>query len=130
MTENISQNIEDYLEAIYLLKKEKKEVRTKDIASRLGVSMPSVTEMCRKLSGIGLLKYERYGSIELALKGKNTAKNTYEKHRFLTEFFTSLGIDKKMAAKDACRAEHALSRKAISKLKEFVNEKGKKNDRE
>jgi len=118
---NLSQNIEDYLEAIYILKKQKKQARTKEIASILGVKLPSVTEMSRKLSDKGLVKYERYGSIELTLKGKKIAKNTYEKHRFLTEFFIRLGVDEKTAARDACLAEHALSRKTISRLKGFAN---------
>ncbi len=123
---NLSQNIEDYLEAIYTLKKEKKQVRPKEIASMLGVKLPSVTEMSRKLSDKGFVKYERYGAIELTLKGKNIAKNTYEKHRFLIKFFIRLGVDEKTAARDACLAEHALSGKTISKLKEFANSRSKR----
>jgi DtxR family Mn-dependent transcriptional regulator len=37
--------MEDYLEAIFNLGKEKRVVRVKDIAKRLGVKMPTVTNM-------------------------------------------------------------------------------------
>ena len=46
--------MEDYLEAIFDLGKEKKVVRVKDIAKRLDVKMPTVTNMLKTLSGRGL----------------------------------------------------------------------------
>lgn len=120
MSSNLSKSLEDYLEIIHILKKTKGFVRVKDIAKRLNVSLPSVTEMIRKLANKGLVKYERYGIIELTVKGEVMAKNIYKKHKLLTSFFLSIGIDKKTAIHDACLAEHVLSRKTLSKINEFV----------
>jgi len=48
--------IENYLEAIFNLAKEKRVVRVKDIAKRLGVKMPTVTNMLKTLSARGLIE--------------------------------------------------------------------------
>ena len=116
----LSQSLEDYLEMIYLLKKEKGNVRVKDIALRLNVSLPSVTEMIRKLAKKGLVKYKRYGVVELTTKGGIVARNTYRKHKLLVNFFLSLGVDEKTALHDSCLAEHILSKKTLNRIEEFV----------
>jgi len=115
-----SQSLEDYLEIIYLLKKEKGNVRVKDIALRLSISLPSVTEMIRKLAKKRLVKYKRYGLVELTIAGEDIAKKVYTIHRLLTKFFLSIGVDEKTALHDACLAEHVLSKKTLNKINEFV----------
>jgi DtxR family Mn-dependent transcriptional regulator len=119
-----SQSIEDYLEMIYLLKGEKGNARVGDIALRLGVSMPSVTETIRKLATKNLVSYESYGPVKLTPKGETVAKKVYAKHKLLTKFFILIGVDEKTALHDACLAEHVLSKKTIDKLKVFVKKKG------
>jgi DtxR family Mn-dependent transcriptional regulator len=42
--------MEDYLEAIFNLDREKRGVRVRDIAKRLGVRMPTVTSMLTQLA--------------------------------------------------------------------------------
>ena len=120
-----SKSTEDCLEAIYLLKVERGSARVSDIASRLGVSLPSVTEVIRKLASGGLVTFERYGPVELTRKGRETAKMVYEKHKLLMDFFILIGVDEKTALHDACLAEHVLSKKTIIRLKKFVKSKGK-----
>ena len=44
-----TRNMEDYLEAIWNLQNKKGYVKAKDIAERLEVSRPSVSEMIKKL---------------------------------------------------------------------------------
>ena len=61
--------MENYLEAIFNLGKEKRVVRVKDIAKRLGVKMPTVTNMLKTLSGRGLIEYEKYEYLELTKNG-------------------------------------------------------------
>lgn len=116
----LSQSLEDYLEIIYLLKKEKKDVRVKDIAFHLNVSLPSVTEMMQKLANKNFIKYKRYGPIELTHDGEERAKKIYKKHKLLVDFFMLLGVDEKTAVHDACLAEHILSKKTLSRIKKFV----------
>jgi len=118
-----TKSVEDYLEAIHLINKEKGRVKVNDIAANLDVKLPSVTQMIRKLSDKGLVSYRSYGPIELTKRGGGIAKNVYAKHQLLVEFFISIGVDRKNALKDACLAEHILSKKTMDKLKVFVKSK-------
>jgi DtxR family Mn-dependent transcriptional regulator len=52
--------MEDYLETIYELNKNKKTVRVKNIANNLSVKMPPVTSMLRALNDKGLVDYKKY----------------------------------------------------------------------
>jgi DtxR family Mn-dependent transcriptional regulator len=115
----LSKSLEDYLEVIYVLKTKKGVVRVKDIASRFNFSPPSVTETIKKLAGRNLVNYKKYSQIELTPSGENVAKNIYEKHKLLAEFFMHLGVDEETALHDACLAEHILSRKTLNRIKEF-----------
>ena len=56
------------------------------------------------------------------------AKNLERKHRILAKFFFEvLGVDKKIAERDACEIEHHVSKETIEKLIEFIeNMKGRK----
>ena len=120
----ISQSVEDYLETIYLLESEKGYARIKDIASGLGIKLSSVTGMLKKLEDEELVINEKYGPVKLTKKGMLIAKKVYSKHIILSDFFILVGVDKKTAGEDACRAEHVLSKKTIEKIKEFCDKKG------
>lgn len=120
--QNLSKSFEDYLERVYILKKDKGNARVKDIAKSLGVSLPSVTMAIKKLAKINLIDYERYGLVKLTKKGEEIAKDVYKKHRILFEFFTKiLKVNKKTALRDACIMEHGLSKSTLNKLIKFVN---------
>lgn len=121
MKREISPNMEDYLETIYIIHKAKKIVRTKELAEKLNVKLPSVTEAVQKLAKKNMLNYKRYGNITITKKGEQTAKNIYKKHKVLSNFFVDvLGINKKIAEQDACKIEHLLSQSTINKITNFL----------
>ena len=60
------------------------------------------------------------GFIYLTDEGKKIAEMIYERHRFITAFLTSLGVDDKIAAEDACRIEHVISEESFAALKEHI----------
>ncbi len=120
--QNLSQSFEDYLEIIYIIKEDKNIVRVKDIAKNLNVSLPSVTISIKKLAKIDLVDYKKYGLVKLTKKGEEIAKDVYERHKILFEFFTKiLKIDKETALRDACIMEHGLSKSTLNRLIKFVN---------
>ena len=117
----LSPSLEDYLETIYLIDKELDTVRTKEIANRLSVSLPSVTEAIQKLSKNNFLRHRKYGKVILTAKGKKMAKGIYHKHKVLLNFFnTVLTVNKETAEKDACKIEHELSQVTLNKLTKFL----------
>jgi Mn-dependent DtxR family transcriptional regulator len=117
---------EDYLEAIYNLKIQNGLVRVSDIASMLNLSKPSVTQMVQRLEKDGCINYKPYYPLELTTKGEKIGKKVAERHEVLAEFFTLLGISKKIQEKDIHGIEHSLSQETFEKLKSlttFLKEK-------
>jgi len=122
MAEKITPSMETYLETIEEIGKEKRVVRVKEIARRLNVKMPSVTEALKNLSGRGFIKHEKYGYIELTPKGEELAQEIYLRHQSLFSFLTEiLGIDTQRADEDACKIEHVISEGTMKRLVEFVH---------
>ena len=79
--------MEDYLEAIFDLGKEKRAVRVKDIAKRLNVKMPTVTSMLKTLSEREFIDYEKYEYIDLTRRGHRVGKEIHRRHSVLRGFF-------------------------------------------
>ncbi len=120
----LSKSIEDYLECIYLISLNSSVVKVTDVASQLGVTLPSVTGMIRKLKDSGFVVNEKYGLIKLTSKGKRIAKRVYGKHLLLEKFFLFLGVDEKIASSDACKVEHVLSSKTLNQISVFLKNNG------
>jgi len=115
--EKLSQSLEDYLEAIYIVSLDKKIARVKDLVNRLGVKSSSVIGALKKLGAKGYIEHEHYGHIELTDEGRKRAERLYERHTTLTKFFHDiLNVDEETAEEDACRIEHDLSEESYSKI--------------
>lgn len=65
----LTSNMEGCVEAIYNLSKEKRSVRIRGIAQRLGVKMSSVISMLKSLKEKVMINYEKYEYLELREKG-------------------------------------------------------------
>ena len=118
---NITPTMEDYLEAIYNLAKEKRVVRVRDIAKRLGVKMPSVTNMLKTLSKKGMIDYEKYEYLELTDKGSDVGSEIDQRHQILRTFLTDiLKINFDQADEDACKMEHAVSPTTLEGFVDFM----------
>jgi DtxR family Mn-dependent transcriptional regulator len=121
----MTQSLEDYLEMVSFLSDDG-EVRVTDIASRLGVSKPSVLTALRSLEDQGLLEHERYRTVTLTKKGGAAAASIRERHSFLTVFLRDvLGVSAETAEKDACRMEHFLSEETLKKIRALTTSKAK-----
>ena len=127
MEKKLAPRLEDYLETIYLLERENKVARVKEIAQARNVKMPTVTEVLKRLSEKGFIKYEPYGYVSTTDKGKAYAEELYRKHRVLIRFFESvLGLPPEDAEREGCLIEHHLSDETvrrIERLMEFLEEK-------
>ena len=118
---DLTPTMEDYLEAIYNLSQEKRVVRVKDIAKKLGVKMPTVTSMLKTLSEKGMIDYEKYEYLELTGKGSDIGSEIDQIHQTLKTFLTDiLQIDHEQADEDACKMEHAISPSTLRRIVEFM----------
>ena len=61
----ISESIQNYLKAIYLLSADGKTVTTTALADALGISAASATNMIKKLAALKLARHSPYRGVEL-----------------------------------------------------------------
>lgn len=115
-----TRKIEDYLEAIWDLQKNKGYIKVKDIADKLEVTRPSVSEMIKKLSENEYIIYEKYGGIIFTGRGKKLALEIKKRHNLFVEFLKIIGVSEENAQQDACKLEHDVSPETITCLLEFV----------
>lgn len=117
----ISDSLEDYLETIFELETSNKVARAKDIAEKRGVLQGSVTGALRTLADKGLINYEPYSFITLTDKGNSIAKEISKRHAVIRNFLENiLLMSPEEAESNACRMEHAMDRKAIERLIQFI----------
>jgi len=114
---------EDYVELIADLIDEVGEARLVDLAQRLGVSNPTVSNALARLQRNGLVKSERYRSIFLTPKGRELAAASRERHSTVREFLIALGIDADTADADAEGIEHHVSARTVKAFRKFLNSK-------
>ena len=116
----IRQSAEDYLESILVLSKKGGGVRSIDIATRLGVSKPSVSHAMKLLREDGYIAMDRYGTVTL-LEGAEIANQIYERHTVLAKMLEGLGVPAEIALEDACKMEHDISQESFEKIKAHYN---------
>ena len=116
----IHESGEDYLEAILMIKERNGNVRSIDVAHELSFSKPSVSVAMKKLKANNYITVDENGYINLTETGQEIADKIYERHTFLTNWLTSIGVDTEVAAEDACKMEHAISSESFTAIKKFI----------
>jgi len=117
---NLQESGEMYLESIYVLCNEKKNVRSIDIVEYMNFSKPSVSRAVGLLKNGGYIEVDSEGLLILTKYGKDIAEKIYERHTMLTELFVRLGVDKETASDDACKIEHHLSDQTFTAIKSYI----------
>lgn len=112
----INKSAEDYLETMLILKEEHGYIRSVDIAAHLGVTKPSVSYATKNLRENGYITMASDGLITITDKGMEIAEKIYERHKILTRFFISIGVDPKIAQEDACKIEHDINPETFEAL--------------
>jgi len=114
----IHESAENYLETILMLQAKLGLVRSIDIVNELNFAKPSVSVAMKKLRENNYIEVDRKGHIYLTELGLDVAKTMYERHKILSEFLISLGVNEESAKEDACRIEHVISKESFEKMKE------------
>lgn len=118
---DLSESLEDYLEAVFHIENEKGAARVKDVAGRMGVKAPSVTAALRTLSERGLINYAPYDLVTLTENGRKVARNVALRHRALKDFFVKvLSVEEAEADDAACKMEHVVSPTILERLTRFI----------
>ena len=80
-------NKEDYLKCIYEIGTEEGKISNKEIANRMQVSPPAVTEMIKKLISEDLIIKDKVKGYLLTKTGKINVAELYRKHRHHRSLF-------------------------------------------
>jgi DtxR family Mn-dependent transcriptional regulator len=107
---------QNYIETVFELSREKGFARTKEIAEKLNVKMPSVTEMLKQLSDISLIRHEKRGKVFLTGAGKTLANELERRQSVLVQLFKYIGCSITHSEKIACKIEHDIDRETVNRL--------------
>jgi DtxR family Mn-dependent transcriptional regulator len=112
---------QDYLKALYQLHGDQRPVPTRDLAQRLGISSPSVSEMVTRLSAQGLVEHDRYRGQQLTRDGRKVALELVRHHRLLEMFLVQvLGYSWDEVHDEAERLEHVISERMEQRIFELL----------
>lgn len=112
---------ENYLKALFSLSAGGGEVNVNELSKKLGIKMPTVTSMMKKLAEKKLVHYESYKPLRLTEKGRKEAGLIIRKHR-LTEMFLveKMGFGWEQVHEIAEQVEHIHSPEFFEKMDELL----------
>ena len=117
---SVNESAENYLETILILGKQRPAVRAVDIANELGFKKSSVSVAMKNLREKEHITVDDSGFIILTPSGRAIAEMIYERHQLLSRLLTNLGVPAQIAAEDACKIEHVISKESFDAIKEHV----------
>jgi len=115
---------QNYLKAIYQLSEldGKTTVKVNDLAKKLSISMPAVSEMMKRLESDGYVKIKPYKGVSLTAKGKDLGVTMVRHHRIWETYLWSvLGFTWDEVHDEAELLEHASSNKVIDRLESLMD---------
>lgn len=117
----ISQTEENYLKVLYNLTSLKGEASVNDISKQLGIKMPTVNSMMKRLAEKKLVVYESYKPLKLSSEGKKMAALVIRKHR-LTEMYLveKMGFGWENVHNIAEQIEHIQAPEFFEKMDELL----------
>src|SRR5918996_2674760 len=102
--------VEDYLEEIKRLEEDGERITATVVAGILEVSLPSASEMLKRLASEGYLSREKGGAILLTPEGRRLAHTILRRHRLVECLLVSkLGMAWHEVHGEAHKIEHAIS---------------------
>ena len=112
---------EDYVELIAELIHEHGEARPVDIATKMGVTAPTVAKTLGRLARDGLITRAKYRSVFLTEEGRALARECQQRHEIVLRFLLSLGLDPETAERDAEGIEHHVSERTLALFAAFAD---------
>lgn len=116
-----SQTEENYLKALFILADENGKIGVNDLSKFLGIKMPTVNSMMKKLAEKKLVRYVTYKPVTLTEAGKKEAALIVRKHR-LTEMYLveKMGFGWDEVHDIAEQVEHVSSNIFFDKMDEIL----------
>lgn len=117
----VGRGVEDYLGQIKRLEEDGQRCTATILAQSLGVSLPSASEMLKRLVEEGFVDRKQDGSIILTPEGRPLAHQTLRRHRLVERLLTDvLGMPWHEVHGEAHRLEHAITHRVEAHLAETL----------
>lgn len=118
MATNVKEN---YLKAIFYLDRQDSNISLSDLSKDMGVSIPTVNSMVKRLQEEKWVVYQKYKPLKLTAKGRKTAALIIRKHR-LTEMFLEkfMGFGWEEVHDIAEEIEHVRIEKFFDRMDELL----------
>lgn len=100
--------MEDYLEMVFRSCEQQGYLRINELAEHLNVRASSATKMVQKLGELGLIKYKKYGVLELTDSGRELGGYLLRRHNIVEKFLKTIGIEENLL-KETELIEHNIS---------------------
>ncbi len=113
-------SMEDYLEMIYRLSRDKGYTRMRDLAAALNVQPPAATRMVQKLAAMKLINYQKYGILELEELGKKIGASLLLRHNTVERFLRTIGVKESELLEETEKIEHTLGTDTLSCISCFL----------
>ena len=118
---SVTNQAEEYLEAIYRLENKTGFARTMELSRELGVVPGSITNTIENLERKQLVIHEPYKGVKLTPNGRRIASSILRRHRLAERLLTDfLQIDWSEVHEPACKLEHALTPEIIKPLEKAL----------
>lgn len=112
---------EDCLKSVFELQEIEGRASTSALASRLGVSEPTVTATVKRLARLGLLEHTPYRGVRLAPEGERIALEIIRHHRLLELYLVQeLGLSWDQVHEEADKLEHNISELIEDRMDEVL----------
>jgi DtxR family Mn-dependent transcriptional regulator len=114
---------EEYLRIIYILEKEKENIRITDIARNTKKTKPTVNYAMNTLKEEGLVEYKTYGNVILTENGRKIAEKILEAYYIVYLFLKEiLKLDDEKAETEAIKMKATLDDDTLNKLAKYTHE--------
>ena len=118
----LSPAMKSYLQTIYFIHINKKQIHLNEIATTMCVTKASVNNAIKTLHAEGLLDYHCYRPIVLTNKGIELGKRLVENHNIIKKYLlTVLRVNKEEAEKETNAIEFIISQRVITCFKEQIS---------
>ena len=119
--QTISVAMEDYLKAIYRIQQDQDRVTTQALATELGLSSASVTNMVKRLADLSMVEHNRYYGVRLTEAGTKVALEVIRHHRLLELYLAeAMGFEWDKVHDEAERLEHHVSTEFETRMDELL----------
>jgi DtxR family Mn-dependent transcriptional regulator len=123
LTEEITNQTEEFLESIYRLQERDGVARTSELVKMLNIVPGTVTNTVERLEKRGLVRHEAYRGVKLTEEGRAIALQVLRRHRLSERLLSDvLKMEWNQIHEAACQLEHGLTEEVAENIEKLLEQ--------